>query len=174
MRVDFFDRKSQRMLNGYSGILCHFIDCLNKRNFFIAIIMTLLSFVAFIIYMKTNEYRYFITMLVGIFYAMIQYYQAFSTSIFEELKIYNDERDDFWHMGLNTLTKTTSDPDTVAGGPKMPHCSEAWDAISRYIYTGLQGGSIMKDWMKEENTMIACCSDGTRPVIFKIERIDEK
>lgn len=43
----------------------------------------------------------------------------------------NDERDDFWHMGLNTLTKTTSDPDTVAGGPKMPHCSEAWDAISR-------------------------------------------
>ena len=28
--------------------------------------------------------------------------------------------------------------------------------------------------MKEENTMIACCSDGTRPVIFKIERIDEK
>ena len=84
----------------------------------------------------------------------------------------NDERDDFWHMGLNTLTKTTSDPDTVAGGPKMPHCSEAWDAISRYIYTGLQGGSIMKDWMKEENTMIACCSDGTRPVIFKIERID--
>jgi uncharacterized repeat protein (TIGR04076 family) len=24
----------------------------------------------------------------------------------------------------------------------------------------------------EENTMITCCSDGTRPVIFKIERID--
>ena len=37
---------------------------------------------------------------------------------------------------------------------------------------GLQGGSIMKGWMKEENTMITCCSDGTRPVIFKIERID--
>lgn len=56
--------------------------------------------------------------------------------------------------------------------PEMPHCSEAWDAISRYIYTGLQGGSIMRGWMKEENTMITCCSDGTRPVIFKIERID--
>ena len=28
--------------------------------------------------------------------------------------------------------------------------------------------------MKEENTMIACCSDGTRPVIFKIERLDEE
>ncbi len=84
----------------------------------------------------------------------------------------DDERDDFWHMGLNTLTKTTADPDTVAGGPNRPHCSEAWDAISRYIYTGLQGGSIMRDWMNRENTMIASCSDGTRPVIFKIERID--
>jgi len=30
----------------------------------------------------------------------------------------------------------------------------------------------MKDWMKNENEMIACCSDGTRPVIYKIERID--
>ena len=60
----------------------------------------------------------------------------------------------------------------MAGGPKLPFCSEAWDAIARYIYAGLQGGSIMKGWMKEENTMIACCSDGTRPVVFKIERID--
>lgn len=42
----------------------------------------------------------------------------------------------------------------------MPHCSEAWDAIAQYIYTGLQGGSIMKGWMNQEN------------VIFKIERID--
>lgn len=86
----------------------------------------------------------------------------------------DDERDDFWHCGLDTLTKTFADPDTVAGGAKMPFCSEAWDAISRYIYAGLQGGSIMKNWMAKENEMIACCSDGTRPVIFKIERIDEK
>ena len=83
----------------------------------------------------------------------------------------DDERDDFWHMGLNTLVKTSGDADTVAGGPKLPFCSEAWDAIARYINTGLQGGSIMKGWMNAENTMIACCSDGTRPVIFKIERI---
>jgi len=27
----------------------------------------------------------------------------------------------------------------------MPHCSEAWDAIARYIYTGLQGGSSVKN-----------------------------
>lgn len=82
------------------------------------------------------------------------------------------DRDDYWHLGLNTLVKTTGNPDTVAGGPKMPFCSELWDAISRYIYAGLQGGSIMKGWMDKENTMVACCNDGTRPVILKIERID--
>ena len=88
-------------------------------------------------------------------------------------EFYRDEENDhFWQGGLNTLVGTTADPDTVAGGPKKPHCSEAWDAISRYIYAGLQGGAIMNGWMNKENIMICCCSDGTRPVIFKVERID--
>ena len=51
-------------------------------------------------------------------------------------------------------------------------CSEAWDCISRYVYSALQGGSIMNGWTNDEKMMIACCNDGTRPVIFKIERID--
>lgn len=54
----------------------------------------------------------------------------------------------------------------------MPFCAEAWDAISRYIYTALQGGSIMHQWTNDDRIMITCCNDGTRPVIFKIERID--
>ena len=32
--------------------------------------------------------------------------------------------------------------------------------------------SIMKGWTNDVRMMIACCNDGTRPVIFKIERID--
>ena len=51
-------------------------------------------------------------------------------------------------------------------------CGEAWDAISRYVYAALQGASIMNGWTNDEKMMIACCNDGTRPVIFKIERID--
>lgn len=66
----------------------------------------------------------------------------------------NGERDDFWHMLDGKF------------------CSEALDAISRYVYTALQGGSIMKSWTNDEKMMIACCNDGTRPVIFKIERMD--
>lgn len=50
-------------------------------------------------------------------------------------------------------------------------CAEAWDCISRYVYSALQGGSIMRGWTNDEKVMIACCNDGTRPVIFKLERI---
>lgn len=109
-------------------------------------------------------------------------YQVGDEFIFER---YGDA-DDFWHMGLNTQRQTANaagniagntDENTAgytAGGTAFPNCSEAWDAISRYIYTGLQGGSIMRGWMNDERVMIACCSDGTRPVIFKIERMDYK
>ncbi len=52
-------------------------------------------------------------------------------------------------------------------------CAEAWDCISRYVYAAIQGGSIMHGWTNDEKVMITCCNDGTRPVIFKLERIDE-
>lgn len=92
------------------------------------------------------------------------------------------ERDDYWHMGAGSLIKKgiaeenqITPPDTrQCGEPGVPFCSEAWDAISRYIYAALQGGSIMRGWMNDERIMIACCNDGTRPVIFKIERIDDE
>ena len=64
------------------------------------------------------------------------------------------EQDDFYHLMNGRF------------------CGEAWDAISRYVYAALQGGSIMKNWTNDDRMMIACCNDGTRPVIFKIERID--
>ena len=81
----------------------------------------------------------------------------------------DDKRDDFWPMGLNTLVHTSGDADSVAGGPRMPFCSEAWDAISRLFTRGFRADERLDEARKR---MIACCSDGTRPVVFKIERID--
>lgn len=72
------------------------------------------------------------------------------------------EKDDFYHLGRGTR---------VADGGDWP-CGEAWDAVSRYIYTALQGGAIMHGWTNDDRMMIACCNDGTRPVVFKIERVD--
>lgn len=97
-------------------------------------------------------------------------YHVGDTYVFERY----GQADDFWHMGAGTLTDGADRADGTAGGPGVSHCSEAWDAISRYIYAALQGGSVMRGWMRDERVMIACCSDGTRPVIFKIERLDYK
>ena len=81
----------------------------------------------------------------------------------------NNERDDYWRMGAGTLIKSGKpDEETLlssgtmhCGTEGVPFCSEAWDAISRYIYSALQGGAIMHGWMNNDNVMITCCNDGT-------------
>ena len=74
--------------------------------------------------------------------------------------------------GDTFLLKRTPEQDDFYHLMNGKFCGEAWDAISRYVYAALQGGSIMRKWTNDDRMMIACCNDRTRPVIFKIERID--
>jgi uncharacterized repeat protein (TIGR04076 family) len=57
-------------------------------------------------------------------------------------------------------------------------CDWAWKDIHPYIASFLTGGNftrgIFKDWMKDKNTMIACCTDGIRPVVFEIKLVTTK
>ena len=78
----------------------------------------------------------------------------------------------FFKAGDTFLLKRTAAQDDFYHLMNGKFCGEAWDAVSRYVYTALQGGSIMQGWTNDDRLMIACCNDGTRPVIFKIERID--
>lgn len=48
----------------------------------------------------------------------------------------DDSRDDFWHMGLNTLVKTNGDPNTIAGGPR---CRTARKRGTQYRATSIPG-----------------------------------
>ena len=54
---------------------------------------------------------------------------------------------------------------------RMPEgfCSWAWDDISKVVNVLRFGGNF--PWFEEEGISINCCTDGLRPVIFKIERI---
>jgi uncharacterized repeat protein (TIGR04076 family) len=78
----------------------------------------------------------------------------------------------FFKPGDTFLLKRTPEQDDFYHLMNGRFCGEAWDAVSRYVYAALQGGSIMRKWTNDDRMMIACCNDGTRPVIFKIERID--
>ena len=57
-------------------------------------------------------------------------------------------------------------------------CDWAWKDIHPYITTFITGGNfsegdLFNSWMKDKDTMIACCTDGIRPVVFEIKRIKE-
>ena len=50
-------------------------------------------------------------------------------------------------------------------------CPWAWADIRRDIKTIAAGGNL--SWVKQRGTAIAGCTDWFRPVIFKIERIED-
>lgn len=50
-------------------------------------------------------------------------------------------------------------------------CAWAYADIHRDIVHILFGGDY--PWMKDRGVIITCCTDGLRPVIFKIERIED-
>ena len=94
----------------------------------------------------------------------------YKTAVFFKFCVYIISREVDWKFPEGTgITPQQDDFYHLMNGK---FCGEAWDAVSRYVYTALQGGSIMKGWTNDDRMMITCCNDGTRPVIFKIERID--
>jgi len=54
---------------------------------------------------------------------------------------------------------------------KMPEgfCTSAWQTIFCNVRTLAFGGDL--PWFKEKGVAINCCSDGLRPVVFKLERV---
>ena len=62
----------------------------------------------------------------------------------------------------------------VFGEGKKPEnfCDHAWVDIYTLVFAlGMNAG--FPTWMKNEKMIIGCCTDGIRPVIFKIERIED-
>ena len=50
-------------------------------------------------------------------------------------------------------------------------CSWAFADIHRDIIHLLLGGEF--PWIKEKGAALSCCTDGVRPVIFKLERLED-
>ncbi len=57
-------------------------------------------------------------------------------------------------------------------------CDEAWKAIYQYVFALANGahGWYFDDWMAPEHDGVAIvsCNDGLRPVIIKVERIEDE
>jgi uncharacterized repeat protein (TIGR04076 family) len=61
----------------------------------------------------------------------------------------------------------------VAEYTKIPKgfCAGAWADVFRFVLA-LQSGANFP-WMREPGKVLVACNDGFRPVIFRIERIEE-
>ncbi len=59
-------------------------------------------------------------------------------------------------------------------------CDEAWKAVYQYVFSLAHGlgkdGALFYygDWIRKPGVAICSCNDGLRPVIFKIERMDDE
>jgi len=54
-------------------------------------------------------------------------------------------------------------------------CDDAWLSIHQYVFALANGGGNFYNgnWMNKPDVVICCCNDGIRPVVFKLERIEE-
>jgi uncharacterized repeat protein (TIGR04076 family) len=50
-------------------------------------------------------------------------------------------------------------------------CGWAWNDMQKQIQTVANGGSF-EGWMKRPRSVVACCTDGFRPVTFLVEMVD--
>jgi uncharacterized repeat protein (TIGR04076 family) len=49
-------------------------------------------------------------------------------------------------------------------------CTWAWETMFALIMTLRFGGDLWREYYEEPGVVVACCPDGLRPVIFKLER----
>jgi uncharacterized repeat protein (TIGR04076 family) len=63
------------------------------------------------------------------------------------------------------------DQEFIVENLQMPEgfCAWAWADIQRDVVTLALGGNF--PWVKDEGVGISCCTDGFRPVIFRLERL---
>lgn len=90
----------------------------------------------------------------------------------------HDDLKQYWHQELTLCPSFTEGQEFVAGFEKPAgFCDWAWNDLLRFVTALLTAGNfstgIFEGLMNDDRTMIACCTDGMRPVIFKLERIDE-
>jgi uncharacterized repeat protein (TIGR04076 family) len=55
--------------------------------------------------------------------------------------------------------------------PEQFGCDWAWDDIHKIVLAMMVGGDFGR-WMQDGSTFITCCTDGIKPVVFKVERIE--
>lgn len=54
-------------------------------------------------------------------------------------------------------------------------CDDAWNCIQKYVFALCAGADNFFDgtWLKKDTVQIGSCCDGLRPVLFRIETVED-
>ena len=76
--------------------------------------------------------------------------------------------------GVTVCARFEEGQEFVLEGLKPPEdfCAWAWNDLHKVVLA-LNSGGGFAPFMKEDNQLISCCTDGIRPVFFKIERVED-
>jgi uncharacterized repeat protein (TIGR04076 family) len=85
-----------------------------------------------------------------------------------------DLADEYCQPGTALCPRFFEGQEFIVEGLTQPEgfCDWAWNDIHKCYLTLLFGGSFSR-WMKADKNIVACCTDGIRPVVFNLERIDD-
>lgn len=92
-------------------------------------------------------------------------------------EFYSDFAESYLTDGKNVgpcSLMTVGDEFLYEGGAKMPAglCPWAWIDIYQGV-NALSAGATYAPWNNQNGVQILCCTDGIRPVVFKLEAVSE-
>jgi len=78
---------------------------------------------------------------------------------------------EWFQEGQEFIVDIEQTPGFMVGMEQLPKgfCAWAWAAIEKEVAILALGGNA--PWIREEGVFISCCTDGLRPVVFKLERV---
>ncbi len=92
-------------------------------------------------------------------------------------ELYSDYADEFLTEGAAAGACPELDVGNTffyEGGAVMPEgfCPYAWIDLYPSICSLMGGRELTNTWYKNPKIKLLCCTDGVRPVLFKLEQID--
>jgi len=87
--------------------------------------------------------------------------------------IHRDLVDEYLEGEMDRCDQFQDGQEFVVESPFSPpegFCTWAWADIRKEVFAIKNGADL--SWAKPTSVAITCCTDGYRPVIFKVERID--
>lgn len=87
-------------------------------------------------------------------------------------KLFNEDlAAEYCQDSVSICTAFQEGQEFVLDGLTQPEgfCGWAWCDLHKVVLA-LNSGASFTPFMKEDNVLISCCTDGIRPVVFKVER----